>query len=679
MVVNGTISEMSSLALRQSLINRPNSSAFVVDGGVVVRIVEWLQARTFFEVEKSGKPVGNNSVPAQEWLFETDEYYRWVGSESRSTLWVEECDSEKILGIAQAFRQKHLEDDKTIILEFSCTRHAASGTDQSSQFVKEWLAQLLPRCSLLALMLRPLAKTPVQALPDTVLWEYLLEALSSMERVYCIMDSLHEVDESPLRMLLSRLKVLSELKPDAVKVILISRPRHEIDDFLRATSQSNIQVAPDSIQTADDSQAATGPVKTYDRLRSMLDGRALEEFGRSLTPSDSSFASSIFTNGLPKAFSLGTDMLKSRAFRRYGTEMVRAQLIRFLLQRGVHAPGAESSLLHQAFIEVIFEHASRGNVDFEKREQQAGMTVFHATCAMNILEATYLLPGNSHMTPVETWYRATGFFLRLLDFEVDVLAVDAKGRNALHMLLDNPQMSEDHIMTFLNYPEAKLLIAAKDDSGTAPFQYALRRYRPRVCEALLALGADLWEQGPDGSTALHHIAAQWLSLQPESRSGIIPEKKDIAATYLPSLLALWRKFIFLGGSVDARNVKGSSPLFAYLAADGPRLDGQVEKHYSVHVGYFDVFFGAYNAELDIRNNTGQTALHIVAERGSCTMGDEEIEPDAALFSFLVERGLDPLARDIDGKTSLDVAKKRGKKSILRLFKELCQGDGESLD
>ncbi|KAI1489226.1 hypothetical protein F5X96DRAFT_684156 [Biscogniauxia mediterranea] len=162
------------------------------------------------------------------------------------------------------------------------------------------------------------------------------------------------------------------------------------------------------------------------------------------------------------------------------------------------------------------------------------------------------------------------------------------------------------------------------------------------------------------------------------------EAKNISDTYLPRILVLWRRFISLGGSIKVRDMRGNPPLFAYLASSGPRLRSGMHREDGhsrcCHLEYFDVFFDAYAADLTLQNNTGQTALRIVAERA----GREEIERqpeynDAAMFSFLMDRGLDTLAKDIDGRTSVvDVARKLGKDDIVRLVEGVYE-DVVSLD
>ena len=62
-----------------------------------------------------------------------------------------------------------------------------------------------------------------------------------------------------------------------------------------------------------------------------------------------------------------------------------------------------------------------------------------------------------------------------------------------------------------------------------------------------------------------------------------------------------------------------------------------------------------------------TALHVIARREKLSYGAIEGH-DARLFEMMVQNGLDPLAEDGRGRTSLDVAAACENKDILDLFR-----------
>ncbi|KAI1505116.1 hypothetical protein F5X99DRAFT_431268 [Biscogniauxia marginata] len=473
-------------------------------------------------------------------------------------------------------------------------------------------------------------QVPLETVSDNILWEIFLEALSSLERVYFVIDLLHEVPALLLHHLANRLKSLAKFRPREVKLLLIGQLKDRLKGFLDAVAPFMIRIDLKNRTLGSLEERASATVeKTYKLFRSVICGKDLDSYSPNL---GGQATGSLGHVSLLAKLSHGAIRPGSDTTRLNGMEIARMQLVRFLLERGLEASSNTRLPIHHLFayvnwgvacLEVFFEYTHNPDFNFNKRDSY-GMTVFHSACDMVVMDVTYILPVNAHLRPVEIWYRATGLFLKMLAYGAD------------------GHMCEDHILAFLSQSFAKSLATAKDSS-----------------------------------------ASQWLCLQPEHRSGTITEKKETTDMYLSRVLTLWRRFISLGGSINARDRKGNPPLFSYLASSGPRLPSQFRqgngKRICYHLEYFDIFFKAYGADLTLRNNTGQTALHIVAGRTGQEEVDRQEEYDVALFSFLLHRGLDPLVKDIDGKTSIDVAKKLGKNGIIRLVEGVCKEDVESVD
>ncbi|RDL32415.1 Ankyrin [Venustampulla echinocandica] len=339
-------------------------------------------------------------------------------------------------------------------------------------------------------------------------------------------------------------------------------------------------------------------------------------------------------------------------------------MVKLLIDRGadLYAPlNDKETLVHYAFEHAEYEILSafldcKSKIDFNSRDHQ-GRTIFLAAC-----EWREVLPGYKH----RHWEaKATAPFLRILEFGVDPLAVDNRGRNALHCLLDNPEMEDEAIVQFLGHDVAKTLFHQKDEKGFAPFDCALRLLRPAVVEVLLTMGADLLSPDPTGATALHHIAAQCL----HSRRKLNRRTwgNEYTADYYTDLLALWKKFLALGGSINIRDSKGSPPLFYYLSAS-QRDDYKAPENSCCHVENFAIYFSEGVAEdLDIfaKNNDGENVLHIIARREK-NMATKPTH-DKPLFELFVSKGLNPLEEDEKGRSSLDVAAACDQKRILELF------------
>jgi ankyrin repeat protein len=341
-----------------------------------------------------------------------------------------------------------------------------------------------------------------------------------------------------------------------------------------------------------------------------------------------------------------------------------APLVKLLINRGadLYAPIKDKwTLVHYAF-----EHAEydllcgyldcASEIDFNRRDH-LGRTVFLAAC-----EWREVLPSYRH----RRWEaKATAPYLRLLELGADPLVVDNKGRNALHCLLDTPEIEDETIVEFLSHDAAKTLIRQRDGNGFTPLHCALRILRPTVVEALLSMGEDLLSADPTGATALHRIAEQCLYVNREltHRSW----GNDHEPEFYTGIQALWKKYLALGGSVNVRDNKGSPPLFYYLASS-QRDDYKAPEDSCCHVENFATYFSDDIVEdLDVhaKNKNGENALHIIARREK----NKSTKPkhDKHLYELFVSKGLNPLEEDGKGRSSLDVAAACEQTAILELF------------
>lgn len=326
-------------------------------------------------------------------------------------------------------------------------------------------------------------------------------------------------------------------------------------------------------------------------------------------------------------------------------------LIKLLIERGADLYAHLNS--QETLIHCVFEHAQddvisglldfADKIDFNARDQ-LGRTVFLATCNRMAWQRGY---NNWY------WFQETGPVMRPWGYGADIMAVDNEGRNALHHLLDNTAMDQDTILRFIEQQACKILLHQKDKKGFSPLHCALRFLRPVVCEKLIALGADPLSPDPTSTTALQHILSQCL--QPQRPPYHKPE-------YYEGCLRLWQAFLSLGADINMRDNQSNPPLFLYLST--PESMEYVDKDCSFnrHIKYYNGYFA--DADVHARNRDGETALHIIAKREK---GYYE-KYDRDLFELVVGQGLDPLAEDGKGRSSLDVAAALGKTEILDLFK-----------
>ncbi|ORY57845.1 ankyrin repeat-containing domain protein [Pseudomassariella vexata] len=373
-----------------------------------------------------------------------------------------------------------------------------------------------------------------------------------------------------------------------------------------------------------------------------------------------------------------------------GSNDTRPILVRLLIERGMERAvpfgQRQRRWLHSMFevvncsnsvLDVLFEYPDR--IDFNTRDVK-NRSVFHAACNVTVHEACYTLPGNIREPPRDVWVKATSMFLKIAAYGVDIKALDGQGRTGLHIILDNPMIYEGHIIKFLQTKGGKELAHIRDIKGFTPLHYALRTLRPAICEALVDLGANILSPDPDGNTALHHIARQCLNFSqaPYMTDDFFLHPPD----YFDRCLRLWRCYLFAGGSINVRDTRyNAPPLFSYLAHHNPTVvrqeadedangdEGSGETVKNRHAEHMKVLFDAHPSfDLFAHDKHGFTALHTVASRGRKVDANSfRAEYDAALFKYLLGRGLDPLRKDDDGHTSLAIAKVYGKQAVLGLM------------
>lgn len=340
-----------------------------------------------------------------------------------------------------------------------------------------------------------------------------------------------------------------------------------------------------------------------------------------------------------------------------------APLIRCLVDRGadLYVPLSDSrTLIHFLFemsrypiVDALMQVPAVSRIDFDKRDQR-GRTVLMAACSWRERLPEHM---GSDKEP-----KLRGPPVRILDHGADVTLKDDEGKTALHHMLDNPAMQEDAIIDFLNREEVASVLSQKDGRGFSPLHYALRTLRPAVCELLVAKGADILEPDPEGLTALHYIAARYLAVRWSLR-GSRARNMDLADGYFDRCLALWRRFLAEGGSINAADNAGNTALHAFLAS--PDRDPCPTDVPPCHLEFYDALFPPDSGvDVSAVNSQGESALHAIAKRETyCPKPGH----DKALFEAMMGKELDPLAEDGRGRSALDVASACGKADIVDMF------------
>jgi ankyrin repeat protein len=299
------------------------------------------------------------------------------------------------------------------------------------------------------------------------------------------------------------------------------------------------------------------------------------------------------------------------------TRSTAIEIIKLLLDKGANPYlqfREDSTILHDIFqfggiIEPFLEIP---DLDLEYRDPQ-GRTLLLASCLS-----------------------ACGIPLNLYKKGSDLSATDNKDNNALHLLLlAKRDIGEEYKKTFGFFiQEAPELVHQKNIEGWKPLHYAFQQRRVWSSVTLLDAGADPLEPDPNGDTPLHFIAPVMLLEAGQ-------------AEWLPR----FKRFLDLGININARNNKGETPLFAYIA-NGNCFPGGFP--WSVKDGHrlFYKPFEDAGAEIFTRNNDGENLLHLTAKRAAHSHMGRLYSDRVDTFKFLMEKGLDPMEEDNNQRTAL---------------------------
>jgi ankyrin repeat protein len=267
----------------------------------------------------------------------------------------------------------------------------------------------------------------------------------------------------------------------------------------------------------------------------------------------------------------------------------------------------------------------------------------------------------------------------LIERGADLFYRDGTGRNVLH-LVSADLCANDLVQNIIAL--APDLQYQFDEDGRTPLQYAIDCQKPGIprdgVNLLISAGVDVTVRDANGDTPLHILFRRPFLL-------VVDYYGD----------AVWQGFVkktielllSKGADINAQNKAGETPVFGYFRASSFKVDltwakMDEEKHALSKKWGGDrwkvtkelknqiaeemepkiwAIFDEMGVDWSVVNARGEALLHVVAGQ-ECSTGR------IARFQFLVGKGLDPMAEDMEGQTALDVAANRKADDILALYK-----------
>jgi ankyrin repeat protein len=213
----------------------------------LAKVQAWLQP-TDYEAQSSEflRHLCSQAPGTGLWICETSKYQQWQKSVDHGSLWIKGAPGAGKSVLAASIIE-HLHKAKGTLVLYFFFRNIISANRRPRSLIRDFLAQLLPYSARLQATLQPLLGTVLEDFSDESLWEHLLTGLSSTEKAYCVVDALDEMELLPNDSSLDRLNNLATFRPDAVKLILTSRPKQHLQGSLKDASIIHIGLEDDLV------------------------------------------------------------------------------------------------------------------------------------------------------------------------------------------------------------------------------------------------------------------------------------------------------------------------------------------------------------------------------------------------------------------------------------------------
>jgi ankyrin repeat protein len=213
----------------------------------LARVQAWLEP-TDFEAQSSEfhRHLSSQAPGTGLWICETSKYQQWENSSEHGSLWIKGVPGAGKSVIAASMIQHLQKSEGTPILYFFF-RYIISANRRPRSLVRDFLAQLLPHSVRLQATLQPLITSPLDDFSDERLWEHLLAGLSYVNKAYCVVDALDEMELLPKDGFLNRLNTLATFRPAALKLLMTSRPKQHLQSTLRHASIVHISLEDDLV------------------------------------------------------------------------------------------------------------------------------------------------------------------------------------------------------------------------------------------------------------------------------------------------------------------------------------------------------------------------------------------------------------------------------------------------
>ncbi|KAK0099478.1 hypothetical protein ONS96_008315 [Cadophora gregata f. sp. sojae] len=210
---------------------------------VLVKIQEWLQPTDYnSESSEYHKHLNSYLRGTGEWVQETEAYQQWHSSPEIGSLWLKGTAGAGKSVLAAMLADKLAKTEEVPVLFFFFRQIIATNHDPQS-LVRDWISMILNHSPSLQATLLHLVdeRRGLETISASEFWQYLVHALVSIPKVYCIIDALDEMDIDK-QDFFTNIVNLGKRKPSSIKLLITSRPLPRIEAVLRTPSVLQIRL-----------------------------------------------------------------------------------------------------------------------------------------------------------------------------------------------------------------------------------------------------------------------------------------------------------------------------------------------------------------------------------------------------------------------------------------------------
>jgi arsenate reductase-like glutaredoxin family protein len=201
----------------------------------IAKINAWLSPTDYDSTSSSEfrRHLASQAPGTGQWIRDTAQFQQWHSSNDHGSIWIKAVPGAG-KSVVAASMVNSLSREESVPVLFFFFRQIIEANRTARSLLRDWMAQLLPFSEMLQVSLWEHVednKRDLDSVSTEEMWKLLLASLRLVERAYCVVDALDEMDVD--EEFLSRLNLLGLFRPAQLKVLLTSRPKQYLQRALR--------------------------------------------------------------------------------------------------------------------------------------------------------------------------------------------------------------------------------------------------------------------------------------------------------------------------------------------------------------------------------------------------------------------------------------------------------------